>query len=132
MITMGNPEKVNDFNWGMDAQSTKTFFELCPVPIYISAQGKTIVTGSHLGEFLEADHPVRKAYSIWLGVENAGRASWDLIASLYAIHPGTPYLKCRDFGKCTYDAENKITHVEKVYNPPCKTLHPTSTYQQMT
>ncbi|MBQ2967269.1 MAG: nucleoside hydrolase [Clostridia bacterium] len=132
VITMGNPEKVNDFNWGMDAQSTKTFFELCPVPIYISAQGKTIVTGAHLGEFLEADHPVRQAYSIWLGAENTGRASWDLIASLYAIHPDTPHLKCHDFGKCSYDTENKVTLVEKVHNSPCKTLHITCTDEQMT
>lgn len=123
VITMGNHEKVFDFNWGMDAIATKLFFELCPVPIYISSQGDSVITGAHLSKFLPEAHLLRKAYSIYLGKENCGRSSWDLIATLFAIHPSTPYLTARDLGDCIYDAQSKTTAVTKTEHPQCKTLH---------
>ena len=94
VITMGNPDVTGDFNWGMDAVAAESFFRLCPVPIYVSAEGTDVLTGDHLSRALPAEHPLRRAYEIWLGGEDRARSSWDLIAALYAIRPNTPYLRC--------------------------------------
>ena len=106
VITMGNPEKINDFNWGMDAYAAKRFFDLCPVPVYISPEGADIITGAHLSR-LHSQHPLRRAYELWLGKEGCGRASWDLIASLFAINPSCPHLTQRDLGTCRYSSTEK-------------------------
>ena len=119
---MGTPEIVNDFNWGMDAYATERFFELCKTPILISSEGEKIITGGHLTAKLCDTHPLRRAYEIWLGKENTGRSSWDLIATLYAIMPDCPYLKQTDFGVCRYSAEEKRSCVIKSEPAQCKLL----------
>ncbi len=131
VITMGDPEKLNDFNWGNDALATQVFFQLCPAPIYISAKGKTIITGAHLSTQVPETNLIRRAYEQWLGKPDCGRASWDLIATLFAINPATPHIECRDFGNCAYDAEKRETIVKKTDTPQCQTLHPTCTDAEM-
>ncbi|MBR3942241.1 MAG: nucleoside hydrolase [Clostridia bacterium] len=131
VITMGNPEKIPDFNWGMDAVATEIFFRLCPVPIYISAEGREVITGEHLSKALPETNLVRRAYEQWLGKPDCGRASWDLIASLFAINPKTQYLTATPLGDCVYDVQNKITQVVQSKNPKCNKLHLNCTNQMM-
>ena len=107
VITMGNSVEVNDFNWGMDAYATNQFFILCPSPIYVSSDGADVLTGDHLSFALPSVHPLRRAYEICLRKPNSARASWDLIAALYAIDPHTPYLRIEDFGDGFYSVEKK-------------------------
>lgn len=107
IVTMGNPALSNDFNWGMDAKATEEFFSLCPTPVYVSPEGTTVLTGSHLSSALPEEHPLRCAYEIWLGGPNLARSSWDLIAALYAIQPDSPWLYCANLGSGCYDAKEK-------------------------
>ena len=114
IITMGNPRKINDFNWGMDAYGAEKFFSLCPTQICISAEGTDVLTGSQLSFALPEEHPLRRAYEIWLGGQNLSRSSWDLIAALYAIQPDTSYLCCENLGSGWYDAAKKQFYTENV------------------
>ena len=123
VITMGNPHSTNDFNWGKDALGAKQFFALCPVPVYISAEGGNVITGAHLSASLPHTHPLRQAYEIWLGQQNTGRPSWDLIASLYALEPDSPYLRLEALGDCQYDAEEKSLHIHSSAYGNCHDLH---------
>ena len=122
VITMGNPEKINDFNWGMDAYASEQFFALCPVPVFISPQGSEIITGEHLSSALDSNHPLRLAYELWLGKQHCGRQSWDLIATLYAINPSTPYLTQRNLGLCYYDVAKKKLHIDESENSNFKLI----------
>ena len=122
VITMGTPEIVNDFNWGMDAYATERFFELCPTPVFITPEGEKIITGEHLTAKLCDTHPLRRAYEIWLGKENTGRSSWDLIATLYAINPDTSLISVSDLGVCRYSAEEKRSYVIKSEPVKCRLL----------
>lgn len=112
IITMGNPRKINDFNWGMDARAAEKFFSLCPVQIYVSPEGTEVLTGGHLSSVLPEEHPLRRAYEVWLGGQNRSRSSWDLIATLYALQPDNPYLCCEDLGSGRYDAAQKQFYTE--------------------
>ena len=107
IITMGDPSKINDFNWGKDALGAEEFFSFSPVPIYISAEGTDVFTGGHLSSVLTKEHPLRRAYEIWLGGQNLSRPSWDLIASLYAIRPDAPYFYCENLDGGWYDGTKK-------------------------
>ena len=122
VITMGAPNVPNCFNWGMDAYSAERFFALCPTPVYISPEGTEIVTGAHLTKRLNSNHPLRKAYEIWLEKENCGRASWDLIAALYAIKPDSPYLKESDLGVCRYNVDEKCLYTDETKNAQYKLI----------
>ena len=112
VVTMGIPENVPDFNWGMDAHSAEVFFEKCHVPIDISPEGEEIITGATLSGRLGADHPLRRAYEIWLGKESCGRASWDLVAALSAIDENTAVLEYRPLGACRYVANETRLYIE--------------------
>ena len=107
VITMGNPDKINDFNWGKDAFAAESFFKFCPCEILISAEGTGILTGEHLSSRLTESHPLRKAYEIWLGGSDRGRNSWDLVAALFAIDSDTELLHTESFGGGYYSAEEK-------------------------
>ena len=131
VIAMGNPYGINDFNWGKDALGAKRFFDLCPVPIYISAEGGNVITGAHLSARLPHDHPMRRAYEIWLGQENQGRSSWDLIAALYALEPESPYLRLEALGDCRYDAEEKKLYIHPSVNGNCNILHLSCSPEEM-
>ena len=123
VITMGNPNCVNDFNWGMDAVATEGFFKLCPSPIYISPNGEDVITGAHLTVSLDKMHPLRRAYEIWLGKKNMGRSSWDLIATLYAINPYSEYLVYKELNDFQYSAEKKSVLKQESRNRRYNLLH---------
>lgn len=131
VIAMGNPYGINDFNWGKDALGAKRFFDLGPVPVYISAEGGNVITGTHLSARLPHNHPLRQAYEIWLGQENPGRASWDLIAALYALESDTPYLRLEALGDCRYDAEEKVLHIHSSDTGNCHSLHLSCSPEEM-
>ena len=105
VVVMGNPYKKNDFNFSMDAKSTKGFFEICPCPVFISYLGSDVITGNHLDKALPIEHPVRKAYEIWS--DGNGRSSWDLIAALFAINPTLNAFKTVDKCHIEYDDKKK-------------------------
>ena len=111
VVVMGNPYKENDFNFGMDAKSTKGFFEFCPCPVFISYLGSDIITGNHLNKSLPVEHPVRKAYEIWSGEK--GRSSWDLIAALFAINPSLNAFKIVDECRIEYCDNTKTALLKK-------------------
>ena len=109
IVVMGNPYKQKDFNFSMDAQATKGFFEKCPCPVFISYSGGGIITGNYLNERLPNTHPVRQAYQIWSG--GKGRSSWDLIAALVAMKPSSDLFKEIEAGALEYDEVEKITTI---------------------
>lgn len=106
IVSMGFPAREgSNFNWSMDGESAEEFFKLCPVPVYVSGEGTDIVTGATLSATLEAGHPLRVAYEQWLGGEGRGRASWDLIAVLFAIEPESALFKAVERGTCRFEKE---------------------------
>ena len=123
VITMGNPDKIDDFNWGMDAYASEKFFAMCPVPIYISAEGDDVITGDILTKTLHSDHLLRCAYETWLKKENCGRASWDLIASLFAINPDVKHLILSGNKEYRYSADDKKLFVIDEGKGNHRTIH---------
>lgn len=122
VITMGNPDKIDDFNWGKDALSAENFFNLCPSEIFISAEGTGILTGGNLSSVLANDHPLRKAYEIWLGGPNRARSSWDLVAALFAMNLGTALLCADNFGDGFYSAKEKRFYRKETGNENIKQI----------
>ena len=103
VVSMGEPYAKNiNFNWDMDGEGAKVFLTDCPVPVFVSSYGAEIVTGASLSCRLADNHLLRRIYEIYLQGEGKGRASWDLLAVLYALEPNTPYLKAVDRGDCRY------------------------------
>lgn len=109
VVDMGDPGKAKSFNWDMDAPAAQIVMEYCPVPIYFSSSGTTIVSGHTLSTKLPADHPVRQIYETFTRGPGLGRSSWDLIALLYALEPENPMLQAVFRGTCRYDAEAKCS-----------------------
>lgn len=104
IVSMGYPAKTGpNFNWHMDGESSRIFFEICPVPVYASGYGTDIVTGSSLTSSLPIEHPLRQIYELYTKKEHTGRSSWDLIATLYAVDPSNPLLKTVKHGSCRFD-----------------------------
>ncbi len=95
VVSMGTPDKVGDFNWGMDREASESFFASCPAPIYVSQYGGEIITGKTLPKKFGKTHPVRRIYEIFARDNPVGRSSWDLIATLFAVEPDTPLFKNR-------------------------------------
>lgn len=104
----------------MDSVATEKFFEICPAPIYISPEGKDIITGENLSESLPKNHPLRLAYEAWTGKEGCGRSSWDLIAALYAIEPSSEHLICSESKSYSYDRNEKILRADPLGGAKCK------------
>ena len=111
IIVMGNPYKQNDFNFSMDAKSTKGFFEICPCPVYISYLGSDIITGNLLTQSKKPSHPVRKAYEIW--TSGKGRSSWDLIATLFALNKKRALFNVSGGCLLSYNEIEKTTTISK-------------------
>ncbi len=111
VITMGNaeyPETVGkNFNYNMDRIGTKTFFEKCPVPIFVSPDGTDIITGYSFTSSFPKKHPLRISYEAFTHSENKGRSSWDLITLLYAFEEYHPHFKTETHGTVKYDTENR-------------------------
>lgn len=131
VVTMGDPDKINDFNWGMDAEASEKFFSLCDVPIYISAEGGSVITGEMLTKTFDAKHLIRRAYEKWLKKENCGRSSWDLIATLYAVNQDTKHIKVKERGNCSFVAKEKKLYTENSETALCKTIHADCSDEEM-
>ncbi len=104
IVSMGHPDtSAPNFNWNMDGHAAEKFFELCPVPVYVSGEGTEIITGQTMSEKFPPTHPIRNSYDIYMRGPAKGRSSWDLIAVLYALEPTIPVLKAVPCGTCMYD-----------------------------
>lgn len=104
VISMGYPEKTGgNFNWEMDGEAAELFMNRCPVPVYVSGYGGSVITGHTLSEKFPADHPMRMAYEAFTGKENCGRSSWDLIAVLHAVEPDAPVLTAVEKGTSRFE-----------------------------
>lgn len=91
MTNVGYPEQTApNFNYDTEAVGTRAFLATCPVPIFASREGADIITGGHLTDALPADHPLRLSYELYMEGERRGRASWDLVAALFALEPTSP------------------------------------------
>ena len=111
IVIMGNPYKQNDFNFCMDAVSTRVFFEICPCPVYVTYLGSDITTGNLLDKNLPPLHPVRRAYEIWTG--GKGRSSWDLIATLFALNPNLDIFDVSEGLRISYNDKEKTASLTK-------------------
>lgn len=111
VVSMGNatyPEfRDKNFNYKMDREGAKVFFDNCPVPVYVCPEGSFVVTGHSFSETFEKDHPLRVAYEMWCGGESKGRSSWDLITLLFALEPQSPLFKAETHGTVRYDTTNR-------------------------
>ncbi len=113
VITMGSaafPEQRQyNFNYKMDRQGARIFFERCPAPIYVCPFGSDIMTGHTLSARLPATHPLRRAYEIYNG-ENRGRSSWDLVCVWQAVYPDSPLFTKETHGTVRYDPAQHRTY----------------------
>ncbi len=73
------------FNWRMDSSSAACVHENWPTPMAISSDGHLVLTGARFTQAAPAGQPVSDAYISYLGGIGRDRASWDLIAALYAV-----------------------------------------------
>lgn len=104
IVSMGFPVRHGgNFNWDMDGEASERFLRNCPVPIYVSPQGDDVITGGTLSDRFPAEHLLRRVYEKYTLAPRTGRASWDLIATLYGLDPQHPYLTAVERGKCDYD-----------------------------
>ena len=79
------------FNWEGDLTAARYVVAHSPVNIAISSYGEDITTGELLRYKLPEDHPVRRAYEVYLNPAHlfrpvTNRPSWDQVAVLYASH----------------------------------------------
>jgi len=112
VVSMGNadyPEQRKyNFNYKMDRIGTAEFFENCPVSVHISKAGTSIITGKYFSKNYSENHPLRIAYEAFMGGENIGRSSWDLIAVLYALNHESSIFKTNSYGKIGYNTDNVV------------------------
>ncbi len=89
IVSMASPPfphaGIEKFNWRMDIEAAEYVVNNSPVPIHVSSYGEDILTGASLSYRLSEDHPVRRAYEIFLKGPGKKRPSWDQIALLYAM-----------------------------------------------
>jgi len=109
MASMPFPGQGNErFNWKMDALAAEHVVNSSPVPLHISSTGVDVRTGSSLSDLLPPDHPVRRAYEIYLGVPNKSRSSWDQIALLYAMNQDEPLFRVSSGYRISYSAQENL------------------------
>ena len=107
LVSMGYPDHDgSNFNWDMDSEAAQRFLSDCPVPMVISGAGGNVITGTALSTTFPANHPLRQIYETFNRGAGRGRASWDLIATLYALEPDTLFLTAVERGTCCYDPEH--------------------------
>lgn len=85
MAVLFFPSGHEAFNWRMDSYSAASVLENWPTPMAISADGHLVLTGARFTQVAPARQPVADAYISYLGGAGRDRASWDLIAALYAV-----------------------------------------------
>ncbi|MBQ6148724.1 MAG: nucleoside hydrolase [Oscillospiraceae bacterium] len=129
VVSMGDatyPSSDNyNFNYNMDREGAKVFFDRCPCPVYVSPDGMDVITGSSFSQFLSPGHPLRMIYEIYNQGPNRGRMSWDLIALLFALEPSSPLFKLESHGTVRYDDSCNVVYWEE--NGPRKDYQVTST-----
>jgi len=69
--------------------------------------GGNFNTGSLLSSRTPAGNPVRRAYELFLGPKDVGRASWDLTAAYFAVHGSDGVFTTSVPGKVTIDANGR-------------------------
>ncbi len=108
VLSMGHAEQPvipsKSFNYVMDGEGAEAAFAKCPVPIYVSGAGGSVITGACFTEKLELGHPLRFSYEKWLRAQSKGRCSWDQITTLYALDPDHPMLATEHCGTICFDA----------------------------
>ena len=114
VVSMGHAEVPTleslSFNYDSDAVGAEEFFSKCPVPVYVSGHGKTVISGGTLTERLDEAHPLRRIYEKYNGGPSRGRMSWDQITTLYALNPDTPMLRADPVGTVVYHRGEGISH----------------------
>lgn len=117
VVSMGNAQypEMNDknFNYRMDRVGTKSFFLKCPVPVFVCPEGTRVITGYSFTKEFPKDHPLRLAYEKFMGGENRGRSSWDLITLLFALGYHNSFFKTKSYGEVRYEETNRIYWEEK-------------------
>ena len=94
--------KTRDFNLSggpeKDLQPATNVIETWPTPIIFSGGGTSndVLTGESLRETLP-ENPVARAYELYPAVNSSGnRASWDLVAVLYAVRSESDFWSLRE------------------------------------
>ncbi|MBR0341113.1 MAG: hypothetical protein IJH64_02445 [Oscillospiraceae bacterium] len=107
VVSMGDAEYPSsdnyNFNYNMDREGAKVFFDRCPCSIYVSPDGMDVISGSCFSSKLQVGHPLRTIYEIYNQGANKGRMSWDLIALLFALDPSSDIFRKETHGKVCYD-----------------------------
>ena len=89
MARASYPKGHDGFNWNMDFPAAAHVMEQWPSPVAVQESGKDVMTGAKMMADLPEDHPVARAYSLWLGNwqdgKNENRSSWDQLTLLYAV-----------------------------------------------
>ena len=78
-----------NFNFRMDLPASQYVVDNLPVPVLLSGWGTSITTGERLMREADADHPGRKAYTLYLDADRlsppeGNRSSWDQVAAVFA------------------------------------------------
>ncbi|MBQ8341713.1 MAG: nucleoside hydrolase [Clostridia bacterium] len=111
VVSMGHAEGLKQsrasFNYLYDSVAAETFFALCPVPVYVSGEGRTIEVGGTYSGLLPQGHPLRESYEIYCG-RDRGRKSWDLICVLYAMDTESKLFKTKTQGTVKYTSQGDI------------------------
>ncbi|NPV46979.1 MAG: hypothetical protein HPY69_08465 [Armatimonadetes bacterium] len=97
------PRGRDVFNWAMDRPATHLVLERWPTPVVVSEWGETVLTGARFIGAAPEDHPLRRAYQIWLGAPSGSRSSWDQLAALYAVRGADGMFRERWGYRCRFD-----------------------------
>jgi len=81
------PKGRDGFNWRMDWVGAAAVLNEWPTPVTVSELGTEVLVGNGFIAAAPPDHPVRRAFEIWLGTwgQPAGRPSWDQLATIRAV-----------------------------------------------
>ena len=82
----------------MDLPAAQYVADNLPVPIFLSCWGTSIATGERQMREAYADHPGRKAYSLYLDTDKqsppeGNRSSWDQVAAVFAALGAKPLFR---------------------------------------
>lgn len=88
LVTMAKafpPSGKDTFNWAMDLPAAAKVLSEWPTELVVSSMGNEVKTGARLMAMVPPNHPVHRAYRIFLYKANKkNRPSWDQLAAIYA------------------------------------------------
>ncbi len=94
------PEGKDGFNWRMDFPAAANVINNWPTPVAVQESGADVLTGEKTITALPENHPVAKAYALWLGNwqdgQHKNRSSWDQLSLLYAVDGATDKFEEKD------------------------------------